>query len=318
MFESYQQNQKRTWSPAKLGLFVGAVAILALGIRAYLVHSGEQRDIETMNEAFAMTRPSRPIAPSAPALAKLPGMSIEVPDHLVITGDYEHGTAVGALWALNWTPGEQTGSEAESEKLIAYVAQRTGHTAGEKRTVELGGHPGYSVEMLGHDPQTMMMTVCGGRSIQITTSLADAAALESARASFRCTPTMARLASRSVAVAPRAGWHVKPIDSALVLTKDDVNVILTAGATEAPRGYMNAFTVGTPERRGKYTVQRGTVAKEDNSIHPGAVVSWPCPERETTGYAFVAQWGEHKLDEGISLALTARCYGPDEPLPAYD
>jgi hypothetical protein len=316
VFERYQQSKTRRWSPVTIGIFAAAVVLVAIVIRACVVHSAEQRDIETVNEAFAMSRPPKLAVPNVPSLVKLPGMSIDLPERLDLTGGYERGTATGVFWSISWMPGEQMASQAESEKLVAFVAQRTGHTAGNKRAMELGGNPGYAVDMLGRDPQTMIMTACGGRSVQITTS-DDAAAIESARASFRCTPAPGRLASRSVAVEPRAGWHVKPMESALALTKDDVVVVLTAEANEPPRAYFKAFTEASREKHGTYTIQRGSFSKEDNTEHPGAAISWPCPERQTTGYAFVMQWGPSGLDAGIALALTARCYGADETLPTY-
>jgi hypothetical protein len=117
----------------------------------------------------------------------------------------------------------------------------------------------------------------------------------------------------------RRRWSSGKIAMVVVVTviaMIGVRAALLHRAEQRDADSMNQMFVSAV--RGAHTIQRGRVAKADDSVHPGAVVSWPCPERQVTGYAYVMQWGTRGLEDGISLALTARCYGADEPLPKYE
>ena len=157
-----------------------------------------------------------------------------------------------------------------------------------------------------------MFTTCGDRTVQIVGFQGFgnelASQTEAARASFRCTAPAGRAPSRSVAVEPRAGWHVEP-GVVLRLTNGDAQLVLTARAANAVPAYASSFAVeGRGEQRGAYTIQHATATKGDGTKHPGAVVTWSCPARNVIGYAYARCRGAcHCLDEAHSrLATTHR------------
>src|SRR5262249_56110647 len=134
-----------------------------------------------------------PRAPTdLPAPAKLPGMTFDVGEHFTITGDDETGSAKGLDWEVTWVGGERIASEQESASFLAYVTTKTGYTVGTRRAITIDGRAGYSVELHGAPPLILLVTTCGGRSIQLTGRGASQA-IEAARASFHCTATGERL-----------------------------------------------------------------------------------------------------------------------------
>jgi hypothetical protein len=104
------------------------------------------------------------------------------------------------------------------------------------------------------------------------------------------------------------------------LTNDrDVHVLLVAaGDSAALNAFNSAFELDPAiEHHGVYSIRRGTVHRYDNSVHPGALVTWPCPALAATGYAYISQVGTDGIAEGIALAETGRCLTPTEAAPSY-
>ncbi len=312
MFERYREERTRprriVW-PA-----VGIISLIVIVVVAWARHSRERDDIETMN-ALAEASLAQHQAPLEHyGTIELPGMVIEVPERLSITGDYDHGAARGGEWAISWTPSLELASADDVPKQAAYIAGRTGTTAGPVEAFKLNGQPAYQVEF--SNSVKLVVTTCGDRSVEIT---GQAAEMTRAVASFVCKPAPGRLLWRSAAVEPRPGWHLSSDRGALHLVNDrDVNIVLVAArpGSTGMTAYDRAFELATAsERRGDHTIRRGTAYKADNTPHPGALVTWPCAG--ATGYAYVMQWGTGGLDEGVALALTGHCIEPDAPAPDY-
>ncbi|HEX7703782.1 MAG TPA: hypothetical protein VF403_23740 [Kofleriaceae bacterium] len=96
-------------------------------------------------------------------------------------------------------------------------------------------------------------------------------------------------------------------------------LLVAAGASAAALDvFNNAFELDPAiEHHGVYSIRRGTVHRSDNSAHPGALVTWPCPALTATGYAYISQVGTDGIAEGIALAETGRCLTPNEAAPSY-
>jgi hypothetical protein len=312
MFERY--NEERTRQRKIVWPAIGAVAFVLVAVLVWTRRSREDEAVETMN-ALAEASLEQHQAPLAHHRANdLPGMAIETPEALNVDGDYDHGAARGVVWTVSWSPNVELASAEDVPNQAAYVARRTGTTAGPVEAFKLNGAPAYQVAF--SNGQKLVVTTCGDRSVEIS---GQADEMTRAVASFQCKPAPGRLLWRSATVERRAGWRLAGDRGAVHLVNDrDVNMILVAArpGSTGMAAYDRAFELAaTSEHRGDHTIRRGKAYKADNSPHPGALVTWPCAG--ATGYAYIMQWGDVGLDDGIALALTGRCLRLDEPAPAY-
>jgi hypothetical protein len=317
MFDQYARNQRR--SRMNWPLFGLVIAGLVIG--GWLVLQAKERhDVAEMNSLFeSMPSSPREIDDGKPTRLELPGMSLEVTGVLATSGDYDHGDATRDTWKISWTPNTQLASPDDVPTQVQYIAQRTGSTAGPVRSITLDHAAAFEVDFTGAARGTLIISTCGDRSIEIFSG--DPIATTRAKETFRCTPHAGRLVYRSAAVSPRAGWTQLPDKISVMLHSDhDVEMILVAAGkdTITLKVFDQAFDLDpATEHHGVYSIRRGTVHRSDNSARPGALVTWPCPALDATGYAYISQVGATGLADGIALAETGRCLAPSEPEPRY-
>jgi len=318
MFDQYTRNQRR--SRMNWPLFVLVIGGILVG--GWLVLQAKERhDVAEMNSLFESmpSSPPREIAQGKPTLQQLPGMSVEVMGELALTGDYDHGDASSDTWKISWTPNTKLAAAADVPTQVSFIAGRTGSTAGPVRTITLDRAPAFEVDFEGAARGTLIISTCGDRSIEIFSG--DPIATSRAKDTFRCTPHAGRLVYHSAAVSPRAGWTQIPDKIGVQLKSNhDVEMVLVAAGKETItlKIFDQAFELDPAiEHHGVYSIRRGTVHRHDNSAHPGALVTWPCPALAATGYAYISQVGPTGLADGIALAETGRCLAPSEPAPSY-
>jgi hypothetical protein len=315
MFDQYTRGQQRS----RISWPLLALVIVALVVGGWLLLRAKERsDIAEMNSLFEAPPPE--IARDKPRLLQLPGMSVEVPGELVISGGYDYGDASRADLKINWTPNTTLASPEDVPNQVEYISQRTGSKAGPVHKITLDRNPAFEVDFEGAARGTLIISTCGDRSIEIFTG-GDPISTAQATESFRCAPHPGRLVYHSAAVSPRTGWTQVPDKTTVELTNDhDVHVLLVAAGDSAGvlKAFNRAFELDPAiEHHGVYSIRRGTVHRSDNSVHLGALVTWPCPALAATGYAYISQVGPHGIAEGIALAETGRCLTPTEAAPSY-
>lgn len=275
------------------------------------------------------------------ARVELPGLSIEGPGRPSITGDYGAGAAQVTTpfeWAVTWQRGDLPPLEAlrsiANAMLGAFQTSTTspGRIAG-TRPVEVAGKSGHEFELVNGIGNTLVATFteCGGRTIQILVGGRAEARANSDKlvASFRCTPDPQKDLDRvGVAVEVRPGWkRTKPSGPPMLVNEREIVVNPTTVAAPNPRTPIEDFVPGAVRAAGFTLESERPIEKKGRKLwraslsmngktHPAAILAWRC-EDGRVGAVYVFGEPGSSLDEGIELALTARCLAPDEAPPTY-
>ncbi len=178
--------------------------------------------------------PEYPHSDYAPAVVddwhrvELPGMSLEVPVDLTITGDDREGSALSLDWGATWQPGELP--DVDSALVIAtQMANALGGSVVGHKTATLAGAPALEFTIRGNAQfTTVTFGTCGGRVVQLL-STAGYPSFERARDSLRCTAKTAAPAY-GVVVDQRASWH-RANKTGAVLVANDADVVISLSAT---------------------------------------------------------------------------------------
>ena len=252
---------------------------------------------------------------------ELPGMSLEVPDDLKVTGDDRQGSALSSTWGVTWQPGALP-DEDSAGVIATQMANAIGGTVFGHKAATLGGAPALEFTIRGRGQfTTVAFGTCGGRVVQLL-STAGYPSFERARNSMRCT-SKAEAPAYGVVVDQRPTWH-RANKSGGVLVANDADVVISLSAvmldaepTLVTMAAAMHFEVSDhADHHGSYAIRRGAVTLDDGA-HPAAIVSWRCEAQHTLGVAYVSALGRGKLDDGIALAETGRCLGANEPLPEW-
>lgn len=322
----------------------GRAASLSL-LATFLGCPADKRDDGEHETAPSQPPATVPLIESAAPLASpridLPGMSIEAPGYPAIRGDYAAGSAQTLLpleWVVTWQRGALPPADALqsiTNAMLGVVQTKTsshGRIAG-TRDVEVGGKTGREYEITTEVGYTLIVTFaeCGGRTVQILTGGMVDARTNSDKLvkSFRCTPDPKQDVDRvAVAVDARPGWkRTKPsgppmlvndrgtVVNATSFPSPDPSIPLEAIVPTAVRSAGFIVDAARPKERDGRKVWRATVDVGGKS-HPAAIVAWRC-DAGRLGAVYVFAEPGASVDDGLDLAMTARCLGPDEVPPTY-
>jgi hypothetical protein len=297
---------------------------------------------ERLDETLAAMKP-----------VQLPGMSLDLPEHPAVTGDYRAGEATvadagGAFAEIAWRPGDLPTEEQFKDALQVREAALLGmrgnpgslypptvDRSDRARELRLDGAEVRQGTVSSGPLHTyhFLVGTCGGRRIELRSG--NAQITERMRASFRCQADPAQAqAVRDVpvrvAVDKRAGWHrIAPRTALVVASADHVKVKLY----ELAAGKDDDFepSVVAMGMRSGYRLERQARSTADRVVwdatpdgldadqrDPAAVVAWRCPATAVFGSAWISREdGGKSLESGIELAMTGRCLAEGERYPAH-
>jgi hypothetical protein len=343
VFESFKDNaaSKR----ARRGPILLAFALVALAV-AVLGYSSRGKPRGEPLEGNNLLAPAISFsfnAPAAPTRLALPGMSIEAPGYAAVTGDYVTGSVQAMYpieWAVTWQHGPLPPLDGLQQILDGMmrafeVRQTSPARIASTHEGPVGGAPGRTFEIVNERGFVFVVAFgeCGGRVVQImsggpsnakqtTTAMVD---------SFRCTPDATHdldLDREAVAVDALPGWKRTAatgmpmlVNAREVLVRPTLSAGLEAGPIEqllpiAIRAAGMTIDSATPQERAGRKVWLGSLALSGKP-RPAAVVAWRCADDARVAAIYVLSLQGAPIEEGIALALTGRCLGPDEKPPVY-
>ncbi|MEO7329912.1 MAG: hypothetical protein ABI193_15145 [Minicystis sp.] len=338
MFES-SQPPTTSMTAKVVAISLGGLALTAALIGAIFLRT-PRSDLPTTIEP-SLLAPLPPLDQVAPLTRlSLPGMSIEAPSVAVVNGDYVTGN-VQARFPIEWTVTWQRGTQPPPEvmqrivetmaKAIDGVQGSTSRVAG-SREITVSGAPGRRYEIANERGGAIVTIVeCGGRVVQILGggSANARSIVDKMVESFRCTPDPTKDTDReAVAVEARPGWQrTLPTGAPMLVNARELLVrpTLLSGAPGvpieryAPMSIRAAgFTVDTdtPVDRAGRKLWYGSLVLSGKP-RKAAFLAWDCPNDTRAAAVYVVSMQGAPLDEGIALALTGRCLGPEERPPAY-
>jgi hypothetical protein len=341
VFEAFQDNRPSRRArvvPIVLALVALAAAVALIG---YLYRGRPRGEPPGVNDLVAAAPSVSSGAPAWPARLELPGMSLEAPGYATVTGDYMTGSVQSTYpieWAVTWQHGPLPPPDALQQVvngMIRMLETRELSTARITGSHEspVGGSPGRMFELANERGFVFVVAFgeCGGRVVQIisggpvnakqtTTAMVD---------SFRCEPDASHdLDREAVAVDARPGWQRTAATGMPMLVNAReilVRPTLVPGAEAGPLDQLlpiairsAGFTIDSdaPQERAGRKLWFGSLALSDKR-RPAAFVAWRCADDTRVAAIYIVSMQGAPLDEGIALALTGRCLGPDEKAPDY-
>ena len=266
-----------------------------------------------------------------PTTLELPGMSVQAPAAVPITGDYATGSVrgLGAEFAISWQRGTLPPAN-ELREVIDMIAKTIGGqlgvpaTVGKQREIIVGGRIGVSFDIsAGGQSLIMALLECDKRIVQLMTA-GNRSDMDTMVRTFTCTPDPKNQITISVAVEAKQGWVEQAGDRLILVNKRGTLVQPSSMVgdespleTFVPTAVASAgmWVNKTVKRRGDKRIWIGTMDL-DGEQKPAAMVAWPCPNH-VIGAVYVVAAGTGTLDEGLALAYTGRCLKNGELPPAY-
>ena len=341
VFESFQDNRaSRRARVVPIVLVIAALAV-AVALIGYSSRGQPLRDPREVTDLLAATPSVSPRAPPTPTRLELPGMSIEAPGYAPVTGDYVTGNVQATYpieWAVTWQHGALPPPDALQQIVNGIMRTFETRQMSSTRIVSsheslVGGSPGRMFELVNERGFAFVIVfgACGGRVVQIMSGgLVNAKQTTTAMVdSFRCKPDASHdLDREAVAVDARPGWRRTAATGLPMLVNARELVVrpsLVPGAEAGPIDSLlpiairaGGFSIDsdTPRERAGRKLWFGSVTLSGKQ-RPAAVVAWRCEDAARVAAIYIVSMQGAPLEEGIALALTGRCLGPDEKAPDY-
>src|SRR5688572_2305916 len=154
---------------------------------------------------------------NTPSVLDLPGMSVEAPSSVPVTGDYATGSVrgLGAEFSISWQRGTLPPPN-ELREVVDMIAKTIGSqlattaVVSKQTEIILGGSIGVSFE-ISASGQTLLMALgeCDRRIVQLMTA-GNRTDMDRMVRTFKCTPDPTNQLTISVAVDVKQGWWVQP------------------------------------------------------------------------------------------------------------
>jgi hypothetical protein len=319
VFESVE-NRRR--GPSLWKAFGITCSLFSLFVILYLHfrNAHDEEEAEARHEKYRAAAAER----DSPHRVERGGIAVEVPAEPTHQGNYNDGGMVGNNFEVTWNLGAAWPTAEADKHAQDFAAKHLGFAFKQTHDFKLAGAPARGYELEHGDRHIYLAySTCAGRRVHLLV-YDDRALFEKMTHTFECVPDKSvDLARRDVVVDAVTGWkRIHPDERGLTLG-NAVGVTVWTALLQREYGKAIVDIVGPAAADAGLTLRSSPTTRNDKLLYsgyyedqsPAYLLAFRCPDDDVG--VVIVRGPKDKLDDGVTLADTARCLLYGEAMPVY-